>query len=80
MRYVYILISINQPGQTYVGSTGDLKRRIRDHNAGRSEYTRRFRPWRIETYIGFSDEKKAREFERYLKEGGGWRFARRRLI
>jgi hypothetical protein len=26
---------------------------------------------RLETYIGFSDEKKADEFERYLKKSGG---------
>jgi len=80
MRYVYILRSVGEPGQTYVGVTGDLKRRLRQHNSGQSEYTRDFRPWKLETYIAFSNPEKAKRFERYLKMGGGWRFAKRRLI
>jgi len=28
----------------------------------------------------FSNEEKAVEFERFLKKGGGWRFALRRLV
>lgn len=77
---MYILRSINRPEQTYIGITGDLRRRLRQHNAGRSEYTKQFRPWEVETYIAFSKEDKAKAFERYLKMGGGWRFAQRRLI
>jgi hypothetical protein len=37
-------------------------------------------PWKVETYLAFSDQEKAKAFERYLKMGGGWRFAQRRLI
>jgi predicted GIY-YIG superfamily endonuclease len=77
---VYILRSVRRPGETYIGVTGDLRRRLRQHNAGQSEYTKRFIPWKIETYIAFSDAEKARAFERYLKRGGGWRFAQRRLM
>ena len=80
MTYVYILRSVGGPEQTYIGVTSDLRRRLQQHNAGQSEYTRQFMPWRIETYIAFSKETKAKEFERYLKKGGGWRFAQRRLI
>lgn len=80
MTYVYILRSLGHPDQTYVGLTCDLRRRLRQHNAGESEYTRQFKPWTVETYIAFSDKEKARKFERYLKGGGGWRFARRRLV
>ena len=31
------------------------------------------------TYVAFSDETKARTFERYLKSGSGHAFARKRL-
>jgi predicted GIY-YIG superfamily endonuclease len=38
MWYVYIIRSINFPDQEYTGAT-DLKRRIPDHNAGKSTHT-----------------------------------------
>jgi putative endonuclease len=38
-----------------------------------------FKPWRLVTYVAFSDEQKAAEFERYLKSGSGHAFANRRL-
>jgi putative endonuclease len=36
-------------------------------------------PWRVETYLGFSDEAKAVAFERYLKTGSGNAFSKKRL-
>jgi hypothetical protein len=39
MWYVYILRSINNPDQEYIGATADLKRRLSDHNAGKSAHT-----------------------------------------
>jgi hypothetical protein len=36
-------------------------------------------PWRIATYVAFSDEGKATSFERYLKSGSGHAFANKRL-
>jgi putative endonuclease len=80
MFYVYILRSLSKADETYIGMTSDLKRRFREHNCGRTEYTCRFRPWMIVCYVAFSSKEKAFEFERYLKRSGGWRFAKRRLI
>jgi predicted GIY-YIG superfamily endonuclease len=79
MTYVYILCSMRNPKQRYIGITGDLRQRLLAHNAGLSKHTAKFRPWRVETYIGFSDREKAREFERYLKTGAEWGFSLRRL-
>ena len=45
MYYAYILRSENFPNQTYVGSTGDLRRRLAEHNAGKSTHTNKFKPW-----------------------------------
>jgi putative endonuclease len=47
MWYVYIIRSINFPEQEYIGATADLKRRIPEHNAGRSSHTSKFKPWEL---------------------------------
>ena len=52
---------------------------LSEHNAGKSTHTAKLRPWRVETYVAFSDEGKAREFERYLKTGAGWAFSLKRF-
>ncbi len=38
-----------------------------------------YTPWKLVTYIAFSDERKAETFERYLKSGSGHAFAKKRL-
>ena len=79
MTYVYLLESISFPGQWYVGDTDDLRARLAAHNAGQSPHTAKYKPWRLVTYIAFSDEAKAIAFERYLKTASGRAFANRRL-
>ena len=79
MRYVYLLESETFDEQRYVGVTSDLKRRLADHNAGKSSHTSKFAPWRLVTYLAFSDDQKAETFECYLKSGSGHAFARKRL-
>ncbi len=79
MYYVYLIESESVPGRRYVGLTSDLRRRLDDHNAGKSPHTAKYKPWRLVTYIAFSDRRKAEEFERYLKSGSGHAFANRRL-
>jgi predicted GIY-YIG superfamily endonuclease len=79
MRYVYLLESIDCAGETYVGLTDDLRDRLSAHNAGQSPHTAKFKPWRLVTYIAFSDPEKAVAFERYMKTASGRAFARKRL-
>ena len=79
MFYVYLLESLSMLGQRYVGFTTDPKQRFDDHNAGKSPHTAKFKPWRLVTYIAFSDRAKAESFERYLKSGSGHAFAKKRL-
>jgi predicted GIY-YIG superfamily endonuclease len=79
MRYVYLLQSENYEDQRYVGVTSDLRQRIADHNSGKSPHTSKYMPWKLVTYVAFSDEQKAEAFERYLKSGSGHAFARKRL-
>ena len=79
MKYVYLIQSESKPDERYVGITSDLKARIKAHNDGRSQHTSKFKPWSLVTYIGFSNESKATEFEKYLKSGSGRAFANKRL-
>jgi predicted GIY-YIG superfamily endonuclease len=79
MIYVYLLESEAAPAKRYIGLTGDLRARLAEHNAGKSPHTAKFMPWRLVTYMAFSDRAKAFAFEAYLKSGSGHAFARRRL-
>lgn len=79
MHYVYLIESTSVLGQRYVGSTSDLRQRLAEHNAGKGNHTAKFKPWRVLTYIAFSDRAKALSFERYLKSGSGHAFANKRF-
>ncbi len=79
MWFVYFPESERFEGQRYVGMTTDVKQRLADHNAGKSAHTSKFAPWRVVTYVAFSNRQKAEAFERYLKSGSGHAFAKKRL-
>ncbi len=79
MFYVYLLRSETYPNQVYTGFTEDLRRRLEDHNAGKSAHTAKYRHWILETYVAFSDRTQALDFERYLKTASGIAFANKRL-
>jgi putative endonuclease len=58
--YVYLLESLMHHGQRYVGLTVDLKKRLQEHNAGRSAHTSKYAPWRLVTYVAFQSASKRR--------------------
>ena len=76
MKYVYVRESLD--GEHFdVGVTDDLRARLAKHNAGEVPHTSKYGPWRLRTYIAFSDERLATAFERYLKSGSGRAFAKK---
>jgi predicted GIY-YIG superfamily endonuclease len=77
MRCVHLRRSLNDQSKRYVGSTDDLRRRLAEHNAGKSPHTAKHRPWTAVVALYFEDKAKAEAFERYLKDGSGHAFARR---
>ncbi len=79
MHYVDLLESLSSPAQRCVGVTSDLRARLADHNNGKTSHTSKYRPWKVVTYIAFSDRLQAEAFEGYLKSGSGHAFARKRL-
>ncbi len=80
MHYVYILRSVTHPDQTYIGSTHDLKKRLAEHNAGKSVHTNKFKPWELTAYIALPEKHLAETFERYLKSGSGRAFLKRHFL
>ena len=79
MWYVYILRSAKDDG-FYVGSTGDLRRRMREHASGQSLSTRNRGQLELEAYIAVREESTARELEKYLKTGSGIATLRKRIL
>jgi putative endonuclease len=79
VKYVYLLESIPHPEEVYVGLADDLRARMKKHNSGGSPHTSKFKPWRLVTYLAFSDPDKAVQFERYMKSHSGRAFAKKRL-
>jgi putative endonuclease len=77
MHYVYLLCSVANPTQRYIGRTYGLHARMRAHNAGRSPHTAKHKPWHLVAAVAFTDDRKAMDFERYLKSGSGRAFASR---
>lgn len=79
MKYVYILESLGPAQHFYVGITEDVDARLEKHNSGGVPHTSNSRPWRIRTYIAFTDAPRAAAFEKYLKSGSGRAFAKTRF-
>ena len=79
MYCVYFLRSLKNPPKIYVGYTNNLKQRLEKHNSGGSIYTKNDRPWKLITYVAFDSEEKALDFEKYIKVGSGYAFAKKRF-
>jgi len=79
MYYVYIIQS-GKDMSYYVGTTGDLKTRLQEHNRGDVRYTSSKIPYKISWHGVFKKKNKALAFEKYLKQGSGFAFARKRLV
>ena len=77
MHYVYILESLSVPGHYYIGSTDNLRQRVRQHQADVDAHAAKYRPWKLKTYLAFEQKVTSVRFETYLKSGSGRAFCRR---
>ena len=73
---VYVLRSLKN-GWFYIGMTGDLHRRIREHNAGYNTSTKGKGPFVLLHSQSFRTRQQARQEERRLKTGSGRECLRR---
>jgi predicted GIY-YIG superfamily endonuclease len=78
MWYVYFLQLSN--GDTYVGSTNDLRRRFASHQVGQVLSTKPYLPVSLKCYVAVETEDHARELEAYFKSGSGKAVALKRLV
>lgn len=69
MFYVYILKS-SKDDNLYFGSTNDLRRRLNEHNTGKSFATKGRRPLELRYYEAYFNEKDAKHREWSLKKDG----------
>ena len=58
-------------GTIYTGCANDLQDRLHRHGKGEINYTRSRLPVELVRYIGFSNNYKAYDFEKYLESGLG---------
>lgn len=66
MFHVYILQS-EIDASFYIGYTGNLERRIDQHNTGQSAYTSRKIPWKLVYVEEYATKTEALQRERFLK-------------
>ncbi|MDD5116426.1 MAG: GIY-YIG nuclease family protein [Candidatus Omnitrophica bacterium] len=69
MYHVYLLKS-KKNGILYIGYTNNVERRLKEHNSGLVEYTRKYMPWEIVYYESFFSLVDAKKREKSLKYFG----------
>jgi len=79
MYKVYILESLKD-GTRYVGTTTNVEKRLVEHNSGSAKYSRSKKPYKLVWYCAFSNKTRALQFEKYLKQGSGFAFAKKHLF
>lgn len=70
--YFYILRS-ERNGKLYLGSTADLKKRLKQHNGGTEKATKPNTPYELIHYQAFKNKREAVVCEKYFKTTAGWK-------
>ena len=70
MYYVYVLKSLKD-GNLYIGVTANLRRRLREHNTGKTKSLRARRPLRLVFTEAYPSKRQALARERFFKTPAG---------
>lgn len=76
--YFYILKSLKNQ-KLYLGSTPNLRARLKSHNNGENKATKPNIPYELIFYSGFKSKEDAIECEQYFKTTAGWKRIHRML-
>jgi len=79
MITVYLLQS-EKDGTYYVGMAKDVVERLKEHNRGKSKYTKSRMPWVLIYTEAYSDWSEARKREKYFKSSSGKAWLRKQGI
>ena len=79
MYYAYILKSIKD-GSFYYGSTGDIEKRLQEHNAGKVRYTKGHCPWLIHYVEKYPSRSEAFMRELFFKSIDGYQWLKQKNI
>ena len=78
MFTVYVIVSIEK--FVYVGFTNNLERRLKEHNTGQSQWTKKGTDWKVVYSEEFPIRAEARKREKYLKSHAGKEWLKRRNL
>ena len=80
MFWIYLLENQNDKSW-YIGYTSDLKRRLKEHQAGYGGQTTSQKKggWRLIYCEGYLNKKDAEGRERFLKSGSGRKYLKKQL-
>jgi putative endonuclease len=76
--YTYVLESVADGGR-YIGQTANLRKRIEEHNKGKTISTKLRKPLKLVYFEGCLHSEDAKRRENYLKTSQGRRFLGLRL-
>ncbi|MDP3726400.1 MAG: GIY-YIG nuclease family protein [bacterium] len=79
MKYFVYILQSQKDKSYYTGMTEDVQKRLEEHNGGGSRYSSSKKPFTLIWFCAFNDKNKALSFEKYLKQGSGFAFARKHL-
>ncbi len=70
MHYVYVLLSLKD-NKFYIGYSSDLKRRLKEHETGGSNSTKKRLPFKLVYYEAHTNKEDAKRREKYFKTSKG---------
>jgi len=73
MYYVYVLWS-DKLRKRYIGFTDNIERRLKEHNAGKTPFTKSGIPWTFIYSEKYPDKYSTRTRELFLKSGQGRKY------
>ena len=71
MKYCIYILCSDYDKSLYVGQTDDIVARIKEHNTGRSRFTKGRSPWKLIYQEEFRSRSAAIKREHFLKSGVG---------
>jgi putative endonuclease len=73
MFYLYVIKSLSH-GTKYIGTTGNVERRLAEHNLGKCRYTSGRKPWQLIHKEQYQTRGGAMRREKFLKSGQGRKY------